>query len=189
LSTIKSADLRSLNEISLTGISRSPSSIFQDENNAVNHRSLDPSKELLQFADERFWKMTSVSACTKFALGTTPDPVLSPCFSHQLRRSSPTRCEEAEIENDFQKKVQEGCKIRRTYGIFGYTRRDKLFIFVGVGSFHPLSRRIVSTTHAPLRNNSCQLSGVGSQRKATANDQRLTAVFKERLQQLRRTSG
>ena len=39
------------------------------------------------------------------------------------------------------KKVQEGCKIRRTYGIFGYTRRDKLFIFVGVGVFRPLSRR------------------------------------------------
>ena len=110
LSTIKSADLRSLNEISLTGISRSPLSIFQDENNAVNHRSLDPSKELLQFADERFWKMTSVSACTKFALGTTPDPVLSPCFSHQLRRSSPTRCEEAEFENDFQKKCRKGAK-------------------------------------------------------------------------------
>jgi len=36
-------------------------------------------------------------------------------------------------------------------GIFGYTRRDKLFIFVGVGVFHPLSRRIVLTTHAPLR--------------------------------------
>src|SRR5882762_8682424 len=53
----------------------------------------------------------------------------------------------------------------------------------------PLSRRIVSTAHAPLRNNSCQLSAVSSQRKATANDQRLTAVFKERLQQLRRTSG
>jgi hypothetical protein len=33
----------------------------------------------------------------------------------------------------------------------GYTRRDKLFIFVSVGVFHPLSRRIVSTTHAPLR--------------------------------------
>jgi hypothetical protein len=58
LSTIKSADLRSLNEISLTGISRSPLSIFQDENNAVNHRSLDPSKELLQFADERFFKFS-----------------------------------------------------------------------------------------------------------------------------------
>src|SRR5437899_7037131 len=54
------------------------------------------------------------------------------------------------------KKVQEGCKIRLTYGIFGYTRRDKLFIFVGVGVFHPLSRRIVSTTHAPLRKNNCQ---------------------------------
>jgi hypothetical protein len=26
------------------------------------------------------------------------------------------------------KKVQEGCKIRRTYRILGYTRRDKLFI-------------------------------------------------------------
>jgi hypothetical protein len=62
----------------------------------------------------------------------------------------------------FSRKVQEGCKIRRTYRIFGYTRRDKLFIFV---------------------------SGVSSQRKATANDQRLTAVFKERLQQLCRTSG
>jgi hypothetical protein len=47
--------------------------------------------------------------------------------------------------------VQEGCKIRRIYGILGYTRRDKLFIFVSVGVFHPLSRRIVSTTHAPLR--------------------------------------
>src|SRR5437879_13857936 len=54
------------------------------------------------------------------------------------------------------KKVQEGCKIRLTYGIFGYTQRDKLFIFVGVGVCHPLSRRIVSTTHAPLRKNSCQ---------------------------------
>src|SRR6266446_1096977 len=54
------------------------------------------------------------------------------------------------------KKVQEGRKIRPTYGIFGYTRRDKLFIFVGVGVFHPLSRRIVSTTHALLRKNSCQ---------------------------------
>jgi hypothetical protein len=42
------------------------------------------------------------------------------------------------------KKVQEGCKIRRTYGIFGYTRRDKLFIFLDVGVFHPLSRRFLS---------------------------------------------
>jgi hypothetical protein len=73
-------------------------------------------------------------------------------------------CEEAEIENDFQK-VQEGCKIRRTYGIFGYTRRDKLFIFVGVGVFHPLSRRIVSTTHAPLRNK----TAVSFQRLAVSN--------------------
>jgi hypothetical protein len=55
-------------------------------------------------------------------------------FFRQGRRSSPTNCEEAEIENDFQKKVQEGRKIRRTYGIFGCTRRDKLFIFVG--GFH-----------------------------------------------------
>jgi hypothetical protein len=37
------------------------------------------------------------------------------------------------------------------YGILGYNRRRKLFIFVSVGVFHPLSRRIVSTTHAPLR--------------------------------------
>jgi hypothetical protein len=47
--------------------------------------------------------------------------------------------------------VQEGCKIRRIYGIFDYNRQRKLFIFVRVGYFHPLSRRIVSTTHAPLR--------------------------------------
>jgi len=40
--------------------------------------------------------------------------------------------------------VQEGCKIRRTYGIFGYNRRDKLFIFVGVEVFDPLSRRVVA---------------------------------------------
>src|SRR6202162_658775 len=53
----------------------------------------------------------------------------------------------------------------------------------------PLSRRIVSTTHAPLRKNSCQRSAVSSAKKATANDQRLTAVFKEKLQQLCRTSG
>src|ERR1700686_909624 len=36
---------------------------------------------------------------------------------------------------------------------------------------------------------SCQRSAVSSQQKATANDQRLTAVFKERLQQLCRTSS
>ena len=47
------------------------------------------------------------------------------------------------------KKVQEGCKIRRTYGIFGYTRRDKLFIFVGVGVFHPLSRRFLAASGEP----------------------------------------
>ena len=40
--------------------------------------------------------------------------------------------------------MQEGCKICCTYGIFGYTRRDKLFIFVGVGVFHPLLRRFFS---------------------------------------------
>jgi hypothetical protein len=67
-------------------------------------------------------------------------------------------CEETEIENDFQKKCRKGAKFARTYGIFAYTRRDKLFIFVGVGSFHPLSRRIVSTTHSTLRNNSSQAS-------------------------------
>jgi hypothetical protein len=44
-------------------------------------------------------------------------------------------CEEADIENRFQEKVQEGCKIRHTYSILGYTRRDKLFLFVGVGVF------------------------------------------------------
>jgi len=32
--------------------------------------------------------------------------------------------------------------------IFGYTRRDKLFIFVGVGVFHPLSRRAVQSSSA-----------------------------------------
>jgi hypothetical protein len=42
--------------------------------------------------------------------------------------------------------VQEGSKIRRTYGSFGYTRRDKLFIFVGVGVFHPLSRRFLASS-------------------------------------------
>jgi hypothetical protein len=35
------------------------------------------------------------------------------------------------------KKVQEGCKIRRTYGIFGYDRRDKLFYFRWRWSFSP----------------------------------------------------
>ncbi len=34
-------------------------------------------------------------------------------------------------------KVQEGCKIRRTYGIFGYDRRDKLFYFRWRWSFSP----------------------------------------------------
>ncbi len=34
-------------------------------------------------------------------------------------------------------RVQNSPHIR----IFGYTRRDKLFIFVGVGVFHPLSSR------------------------------------------------
>src|SRR5258706_12376784 len=71
------------------------------------------------------------------------------------------------------KKMQEGCKIRRTYRIFGYTRRDKFFIFVGVGVFHPLSRRIVSTTHAPLRVQkhaaiSHHPNGVGGKTSATA---------------------
>src|ERR1700686_4823684 len=46
------------------------------------------------------------------------------------------------------------------------------------GSFQPL-------THLSGE----QLSAIRRQRKATANDQRLTAVFKERLQHLRRTSG
>ena len=45
--------------------------------------------------------------------------------------------------------MQEGCKIRRTYGIFGYTRRDKLFIFVGVGVFHPLIARLVQVSGNP----------------------------------------
>jgi hypothetical protein len=49
------------------------------------------------------------------------------------------------------KKVQEGCKIRRIDGNLGYNRQAKLFIFVSVGVLSPLSRRIVSTTHAPLR--------------------------------------
>lgn len=40
------------------------------------------------------------------------------------------------------KKSAGRCKIRRTYGIFGYNRQRKLFIFVSVGVFHPLSRRI-----------------------------------------------
>jgi hypothetical protein len=35
------------------------------------------------------------------------------------------------------KKVQEGCKIRRTYGIFGYDRPDKLFYFRWRWSFSP----------------------------------------------------
>jgi hypothetical protein len=49
------------------------------------------------------------------------------------------------------KKVQEGCKIRRTYGIFGYTRRDKLFTFVSVGVFYPLSRRPFFLAGGPNR--------------------------------------
>jgi hypothetical protein len=36
-------------------------------------------------------------------------------------------CWKTEIENDFQESA-DGCKIRRAYRIFGYTRRDKLFI-------------------------------------------------------------
>ena len=55
----------------------------------------------------------------------------------------------------------------------------------------PLSRRIVSTTHAPLRRK--QLSAVSHQLKQTsfANDttKRLTTVFKERLQQLGGAAG
>ncbi len=67
-----------------------------------------------------------------------------------MSRFLPSSCEQAEIENDFQKKCRRR-KIRRTYGVFGYSRRDQFFIFVGVGVFHPLSRRIVSTNHAALR--------------------------------------
>jgi len=53
------------------------------------------------------------------------------------------------FENGFSKRVQEGCrKIRRMCGIFSYTLDCKSFIFVSVGIFYPLSRRIVSTTHA-----------------------------------------
>jgi hypothetical protein len=45
----------------------------------------------------------------------------------------------------FKTKVPEGCKIRRTCGILGYTRRDKLFISLALefftrsrgGSFQP----------------------------------------------------
>ena len=33
--------------------------------------------------------------------------------------------------------------------VFGYTRRDKLFIFVGVGVFHPLSRRFLASSGEP----------------------------------------
>jgi hypothetical protein len=51
------------------------------------------------------------------------------------KQEAPVSCEEADIENRFQEKVQEGCKIRHTYSILDYTRRDKLFLFVGVGVF------------------------------------------------------
>jgi hypothetical protein len=56
-----------------------------------------------------------------------PGPVLSPCFSTQTRCSSPTSCKKLKLKMIF-KKVQGGCKIRRTYRIFGYTQRDKLFM-------------------------------------------------------------
>src|SRR4030081_1582015 len=55
------------------------------------------------------------------------------------------------------------CTISRSLEV-SWDRRDKLFILVGVGVFHPLSRRIVSTTHAPLRKCSRQ-SSVLSRRK------------------------
>jgi hypothetical protein len=43
---------------------------------------------------------------------------------------------EAEIENDFQKKCRKGANSPHTRQ-FGSARRDKLFIFVGVGVFSP----------------------------------------------------
>ena len=49
-----------------------------------------------------------------------------------LRRAWGLPCEEAEIGNCFNAECRKGAKIRRMHGIFGYTRRGKLFIFVGV---------------------------------------------------------
>ncbi|SRR5258707_10870379 len=42
-------------------------------------------------------------------------------------------------------------KIRRINGTFGYNRQIKWFVCNCVGQYDSLSRRIVSTTHAPLR--------------------------------------
>ena len=80
-----------------------------------------------------------------------PRPTAVTPIDSVLKQKSQAVAREDEVENDFQEKCTKGAKFARTSSIFGYTRRDKLFIFVGVGVFHPLSRRIVSTTHAPLR--------------------------------------
>jgi len=47
-------------------------------------------------------------------------------------------------------KVQEGCKIRRTYGIFGYDRRDKLFYFRWRWSFLPAFEAAFSWRAVPI---------------------------------------
>jgi len=71
------------------------------------------------------------------------------------------------------KKLQEGYKIRRTYRIFGYTRRDKLFVAFEADRFNhsrTSSRRAIRS-----RLNAC--------------DPQLTTVSKERLEQFRATGS
>jgi len=46
------------------------------------------------------------------------------------------------------KKVQDGCKIRRAYRIFGYTRRDKLFIAFEADRFNH-SRTCPESSYQP----------------------------------------
>src|SRR5258708_35164762 len=77
-------------------------------------------------------------------------------------------CEETEIENDFQKKCRKGAKFAAHTAfsvILGeisclFSLALEFFTRFRGGSFQPL-------TH--LSGNSCQLSAVSSQRKATAN--------------------
>jgi hypothetical protein len=92
--------------------------------------------------------------------------------------------EETEIENDFQKKCRKGAKFAAHTAfsaILGeisclFSLALEVFTRFRGGSFQPLTHLSGTTALRP-------------QRKATANDQRLTAVSKERLQQLCRTSG
>ena len=60
-------------------------------------------------------------------------------------------CDEVETENDFQKKCRKGAKFAAHTAFWTILHEISCLFSFGVGVFHPLSRRIVSTTHAPLR--------------------------------------